>query len=233
MVLIDLGNTNAKVFDGSKVTKLASCEVWGYLSKYADQAVIISSVVPSLTSKIKASYPNVQFVEPADYQLMFNDNGQLASKGADRIIASFGAVKLFGPKVVVCDIGTCVTLDVIADRRYISGFIYPGFIMLENLLTQKIEQLPTPEAGLDCVSTANQIYWANIYGFIGALVKLVEVAMAAEDYQLVITGGSVLKFKEEYGIDIVDHLKQYNPVYHQQLIKVGLEYYIKEKATVS
>lgn len=230
MILIDLGNTNAKIFKADQVIKIASCEIFDYLDSYKNQKVLISSVVPSLTDRIKCAYPTVEFIESDMYHLMFDSAEQLASKGADRVIAAFGAVKLWGPRVVVCDIGTCVTLDVVADRRYISGLIYPGFVMLENLLNDKIEQLPKPEAGSGCVNTANQIYWANLYGFIGALSNMIEQSMSS-GFQLVITGGSVLKLKEEYGLDILEELAKYRPIYSRELIKIGMEAYIKEKTT--
>lgn len=230
MILIDLGNTNAKIYFEDKMKKIATNDIFEYLDT-TSSPVLLCSVVPKLTEVIASRYPNVQIIEKEDYNTMFDNQGQLDSKGADRIIAAFAAVKLYGPKVVVVDIGTCVTVDVVNERKYLSGLIYPGFLMLENILDEKVSQLPKPKAGSSSIATANQIYFANIYGFIGSIDKMIEMSMPDTDigYKLVVTGGSVLKLNEEYGVDILDHLKKYKPIDCRNLIKLGMEYYIKEK----
>lgn len=227
MILIDLGNTNAKIYAGSKMRKIATSKILNYLDS-VDEDVLLCSVVPEYSKQIIDKYPNVKLLTSSDYNKMFDNDGQLDSKGADRIIAAYGAVKLVNPKVVVVDIGTCVTVDVVNDRVYLSGFIYPGFLMIENLLDEKINQLPKPEYSDTAIQTANQIYWANLYGFIGSLDKLIEVSRTGNDFQVVLTGGSVLKLKEEYSIDLLVELSKYNPVYIDDLIKSGLEIYVKE-----
>lgn len=227
MILIDLGNTNAKIYTNSKMKKIATSEILKYLNSI-DEEVLLCSVVPEYSKQIIEKYPNVELITSSDYHKMFDNDGKLDSKGADRIIAAYGAVKLISSKVVVVDIGTCVTVDVVDNRSYLSGFIYPGFLMIENLLDEKISQLPKPEYSETAINTTNQIYWANLYGFIGSLDKLIEVSIVDNDYQVVLTGGSVLKLKEEYNIDILVHLSKYNPVYIDDLIKKGLEIYVKE-----
>lgn len=230
MILIDLGNTNAKVYhDNDQPIKIASECLVEYLNDYRQQKVLICSVVPRIAQKVAKEYPDIEFVDASNYHLMFDNSEQLATKGADRIIADFGAVSKYGAKVVVCDIGSCVTIDTIDNRNYIQGFIYPGFAMIENLLNEKIEQLPHPKAGKSLINTDNQIYSANIYGFIGALHKLIEQSMPSCEYRLVITGGSVLKLKEEYDVDLLSQLQQFNPYFEPHLIKNGLDQYLKIK----
>lgn len=228
MILIDLGNTDAKIFNGDqKVLNIPSANLYDYLETMQEEQIVICSVVPKLDKQISERYPNVQFINASNYGLMFNNEGQLDSKGADRIIAGYGAVQNFGSKVVVCDIGTCVTVDVIDGREYKGGLIYPGFAMLENLLDEKIDQLPKAKYAISKIETANQIYWANLYGFSGALYKLIEKAMPSEEYQLIITGGSVIRLKEEYNLDLLEELEIFTPIYKPLLIKLGLEAYLK------
>lgn len=230
MILIDLGNTNAKVYhNNDQPIKLASDCLVEYLKDYQEQHILICSVVPRIAKQVAQAYPQIEFINSDNYHLMFDNSELLTTKGADRIIAGYGALCKYGPKVVVCDIGSCVTLDTIDNRQYIQGFIYPGFAMLENLLSEKIEQLPKPQSGRTLINTENQIYGANIYGFIGALHKLIEQSIPTSDYQLVITGGSVLKLKEEYDVDLLQELKQFKPSFEPHLIKNGLDQYRKIK----
>ncbi len=222
MILIDLGNTQAKIFTNSLEHTIKSDELLAYLSTIKDQ-VLLCSVVPRLTKLIAKTYPNVKIITPDDYRYIFDNSDMLTTKGADRILATYGSMKKYGLKVVVVDIGTCVTVDVVNDRQYERGLIYPGFNMLEEILNQKVEHLPRPEKSDDMVGTASQIYWANLYGFIGALQNLLRMMVNDEEYQVVMTGGSIRQLKEEYEVDILAELKQFKPIYDPNLIRFGLE----------
>ncbi len=221
MKLIDLGNSNAKIFEGSSITKICTDQIIDYLEQTAEE-VLLCSVVPRYNKIIKERFPNVKIVSNKDYKKMFdNKPEQLATKGADRMIAAFGAVGLYGPKVVVIDVGTCVTFDVIANRDYQDGLIYPGFAMLENLLNEKIEQLPLGQKSSDRIGTASQIYNASVLGFIGALNNMTAAMIPNDSYKVVVTGGSILKLQEEYGIDLLANLGV-DATYEPELIKLGL-----------
>lgn len=225
MMLIDLGNTNAKIYTNGKVIKVATNQIYDYLTDERD--IYLCSVVPSITSIIKDEYPNVKIIDNKHYKYMFVNSDKLMTKGVDRLIAAYGAVQTISKKVLVVDIGSCVTLDLVEGSNYIAGLIYPGFQMLENLLNEKIEQLPKGKYDEESIATDNQIYWANIYGFVGALNGMIS-NLLEEDCVIVFTGGSVLKFKEEYNLDLLEELKEYNPIYIPDLIKIGMEKYIKK-----
>lgn len=221
MKLIDLGNSNAKIFEGSSITKICTDQIIDYLEQTTEE-VLLCSVVPRYNKIIKERFPNVKIVSNKDYKKMFdNESEQLATKGADRMVAAFGAVGLYGPNVVVIDVGTCVTFDVIANRVYQDGLIYPGFAMLENLLSEKIEQLPLGQKSSDRIATASQIYSASVLGFIGALNNMTAAMIPDESYKVVVTGGSILKLQEEYGVDLLAYLGV-GATYEPELIKLGL-----------
>lgn len=229
MILIDLGNTNTKIYIGDKAKKIPTPQVFEYLDMVKED-VLLSSVVPSLTAKIETKYPNVYSISNLDYHLMFDDFKGLEMRGTDRIIGLYSAVKEVNSKVVVVDIGTCITIDVANSRQYQKGIIYPGFDMLENLLFEKIPQLPQPKRGAGMINTENQIYHGNIYGFIGAIEYLIKMVIPSDEYQLVLTGGSILKLKEEHNIDILSQFAPYKPVYKPNLIKDGLKLFIEVKS---
>lgn len=66
------------------------------------------------------------------------------SLGADRIAAAVGAMTLFpGKQVLVVDIGTAVTYDVVsADGRFVGGNIAPGVKMRLDSLNRYTARLP-------------------------------------------------------------------------------------------
>lgn len=225
MILIDLGNTNAKIYMNGEVIKVATNQIYDYLTNARD--VYLCSVVPSITSVIEDEYPDVKIIDNKHYKYMFENSELLGTKGVDRLIAAYGAIQTISKKVLVVDIGSCVTLDLVEENKYIAGLIYPGFQMLENLLDEKIEQLPKAKYSEQQIATDNQIYWANIYGFVGALNGMIS-NLINEDCKVVFTGGSVLKFKEEYNLDLLEVLNEYKPIYIPNLIKIGMEEYIRK-----
>ncbi len=222
MIVIDLGNTNAKIYNQDKVTKIATSQIIDYLQTTTEE-VLLCSVVPRYNKQITTMFPNVRLITKDDYKLMFNNDDQmLDTKGADRIVAAYSAVINYGPQVVVVDIGTCVTIDVCDGNQYQAGLIYPGFVMVENLLNEKIEQLPKGEYDSTLVSTSSQIYHASIYGFIGALQNMIKQVRPSSDYKIIVTGGSIAKFSEEYNIDLLTELGFDQVHYQKELIKDGL-----------
>lgn len=220
MKLIDLGNSVVKVYDQG-VSSFSTANFEEYL-KTTDERLLISSVAVRFNDLIK-SYANTRLITSSDYKLMFDDPNQLLeSKGADRLISAFGAVAKYQEKVIVVDVGTCLTIDIVDNRNYKSGFIYPGFTMLENILSEKIIQLPKPSKQDEKISTESQIYYANVYGFIGSIKEMI-ARVYESDYKLVLTGGSVAMLLEEHDIDLCSELKNYNPTYDPNLIFEGLQ----------
>lgn len=221
MIRIDLGNSSCKIYD-KQVVKIATDEIFQYLDQ-TQQPIIMCSVVPRLHQRI-GEYSNVKLITNSDYHLMFDDpEKELQTKGADRIIASYSAVCKYQPKVIVVDIGTCVTIDVVDNRKYISGLIYPGFEMLETVATDKISQLPAPVCSDSLIDTASQLYWANIYGFIGAVKNLI-ASQFDRSYQVVVTGGTISLLKEQYNTDLISELIEFDPIYDANLIADGLDF---------
>jgi type III pantothenate kinase len=101
--------------------------------------------------------------------------------GADRIAAAIGAVSLEpGKNIIVVDMGTATTVDVIsAGKEYFGGAILAGINMSMHALASGTAQLPVVEIVVPekpCGnSTAGAIQSGLYYGTIGALKELIRV----------------------------------------------------------
>lgn len=62
--------------------------------------------------------------------------------GPDRLAVAIGATLLHGPPVIVVDMGTAVTLDVVTRRGYEGGIIAPGLEIMTRYLHEQTALLP-------------------------------------------------------------------------------------------
>lgn len=156
---VDIGNstTSFGFFAGKKLTQkktfltetlIENTE----LSELFTRKVLvgISSVVPKATNLL------VEFLKKnlAQESFVISSNSKLPIKidyktpntlGVDRICSAVSAYNRFGKKqnIIVADIGTALTLDVVTkDAKFIGGVIAPGPETLLWSLTQKGAQLP-------------------------------------------------------------------------------------------
>lgn len=115
-------------------------------------AVIIGSVVPSVTSLIvralkKISDAPVTIVGPGvrtGFSIKLDNPAEL---GADLAANAAGAIAHCGFPVVIADFGTATTVMVIdSEKNYVGGCIFPGVQMSFEAL-QTAELLPGAEAG--------------------------------------------------------------------------------------
>ncbi len=231
MKFVDLGNTKAKILnENNQLEIVETINIIEHISKDKDADYYVCSVVPKWDNKL-SNLDNVTLVTNQDYKYMIeNELSEIETKGVDRILADYAAIEKYGNDVVVIDIGSATTIDVITNKRYMRGCLYPGFNMLANALAYNIDQLPNAMLTSNQIDTASQIYHSNIYGFIGALKEMLKSLDFDSSYQVVITGGTVKQFAEDFKIDIVEQLGIDNIVYHPQLIFDGMKklYKIKE-----
>jgi type III pantothenate kinase len=102
-------------------------------------AITIASVVPSLTAAVETiadrrDLPLVVRVDRPD------------EVGADRLVNSLAAARLYGTPAVVVDFGTATTLDcVAADGAYVGGAIAPGLELGLEALAARTAKLPRIE----------------------------------------------------------------------------------------
>ncbi len=134
--------------------------------------------------------------------------------GADRLVNAVAAFEKVGGPVVVVDLGTALTFDVVSeDGEYIGGIISPGVEISLEALTARAAALPkidlTPPRTLIGKGTVDAIRSGVIYGFAaqvdGIITRLREEL--GEETEAIATGGlapAIVPFCET--IDDIDDL---------------------------
>jgi len=123
----------------------------GYETERID-GVAIGSVVPSVTGPLLEACARYL---PASSAIVVDAKAGLPIKldvdepmtvGADRIINTLAASRLFGRDCIVVDLGTATTFDCItAEGVFIGGVIAPGVQTAAETLTKKTSKLPATE----------------------------------------------------------------------------------------
>ena len=181
-------------------------------------AIIISSVVPPLVvplAKMCERYFRLRplIVGPGiktGIKLKYENPREI---GADRIVNSVGAYEQFGGPLIVVDIGTATTFDIVAENGdYLGGVIAPGIGISSEALFQRAAQLPrvalvTPRT-IICRNTVTAMQAGVIFGFVGQIDEIVRRIKAEmrEDMRVIATGGlAKMISRESKTIDKVDN----------------------------
>lgn len=225
ILAIDAGNTNTVLglFHGRRLAR-----TWRIASDPTDirhlarrlpkvEAVIISSVVPSLkplfhwVSRRISARPAV-FVG-ADLKLPIRVRVQNPKTvGPDRIVNAAAAYDRWRCGLIIVDLGTATTCDVITPRGdYIGGTISPGMAIANAALHEKTALLPlVPIAKPRHVvgrNTVEAIRSGVFYGYVGLIDGLVERMRKELRFpaKIIATGGiSPLIGKASKMIGIID-----------------------------
>ncbi len=239
---IDIGNTNifAGLFLGSK--KICEFRLHADKNKTADEyffifsAVIaeycfdirtfkkiaISSVVPQLDETIKNVFRKYLKIEPffVEYSEKLKLTTSIKIKnpfevGADRIAnAEYAAVMYPDKNVIVVDIGTATTLDVItAAGDYIGGVITAGITLMSNVLFEAAAKLPKidikkiPEKVVGN-NTEDCIRSGIIFGYASMIEGLINRIISEQKFfnrMIILTGGSSKILSGVYtGCDLIE-----------------------------
>jgi type III pantothenate kinase len=115
-------------------------------------AAAIGSVVPRVTSPLRDAckqYFGVAqpLVVDASTALPITlDVDEPLTVGADRVINTLAASRLFSADAIVVDMGTAITFDCItADGVFLGGVIAPGVLTSAETLTRRTSKLPATE----------------------------------------------------------------------------------------
>jgi type III pantothenate kinase len=132
--------------------------------------------------------------------------------GADRLVNAVAAYEKVGGPVIVVDLGTALTFDVVSEAgAYLGGIIAPGVEISMEALTQRAAALPkidlTPPRTLIGKGTVDAIRSGVIYGFAGQVDSIVSRLRdeLGEETEAIATGGlagAIVPFCE--AIDDVD-----------------------------
>ena len=121
---------------------------------YNVDGCIISSVVEELTKKFKTSVDNVFKIDSMILSTDINTGIKIAldnpkEAGADRIANAVGAYVLYKHPVIVVDLGTATTFDVVdSNGDFIGGIITLGVTSQLKALNKFTSKLPRIEVSL-------------------------------------------------------------------------------------
>ncbi|MDE3077071.1 MAG: type III pantothenate kinase [Chloroflexota bacterium] len=203
LLVIDVSNASTKfgVYDGPKLlgnwridteTRQTSDEYGLIVTSLLEHhdlaprsihAAIMSNVVPPLISTFEEmveryfGHPCVVVSHKLDVGLKF-DTDNPAETGADRIVNSLAAYRLYGGPSIVVKFGTATTFDAISqDGAFLGGAIAPGPTLSLDALAQKAARLYEIElvapATAICTDTVGNLQSGIVYGYVGLVEGLV------------------------------------------------------------
>jgi len=171
LLALDVGNTETTLglFDQDRLahhwrlttTVHRTPDEWGAaVTSYLTQAghstsevrgAVVASVVPlvshALGEGIRLAAGAVPvFVDARSRLPITLDVDEPLTVGADRIVNTLAASRLYRDDVIVVDFGTATTFDCITrDGRFIGGVIMPGVVTAASELVRKTAKLPAAE----------------------------------------------------------------------------------------
>lgn len=112
----------------------------------------IASVVPRLTAPLTAACKAwlrdrpVVLVDARSKLPITLDVEEPLTVGADRIVNTLAASRLFGRDAIVVDLGTATTYDCITGEGvFLGGVIAPGVLLMAEALSRRTAKLPSTE----------------------------------------------------------------------------------------
>ena len=238
LLVLDIGNTNIVMgtYEGKKLMKhwristdrqktgdeygMLMNDLFRYQGISMDDihAIIISSVVPPLVVPMIKMCERYFHLKPlvvgpgikTGIKLHYENPRAI---GADRIVNVVGAYEQYGGPLIVIDIGTATTYDVVGDDGdFMGGVIAPGIGTSADALFQTAAQLPrielVPPKQIICRNTIQGMQAGIIFGYVGQIDEIVRRIKAeyGKDMKVIATGGLARMIaKESSTIDKVDH----------------------------
>jgi type III pantothenate kinase len=234
LLAVDIGNTHITlgVFEGEKLGprwRMATLiertsdefglQMLGFfrhsgLIKDDIQAVIIASVVPTLTSRLLESFNKYLGLDAlvvdagikTGVSIRCDDPRQV---GADRVVDAAAVRALYGYPACIVDFGTATTFDAISDSgEYLGGAIAPGIEIAADALFHRAAKLPR----VDIVrppnvigrNTQHAIQSGLLFGYVGLVQYMVNSFRLelGSNMQVIGTGGLAETISRES--DIID-----------------------------
>lgn len=182
---------------------------------------ILSGVVPCVEEKIKIflsnKFQNIDQIEINNSILseFINIDVNLPDEvGADRLINAIATLEIHKPPLIIVDLGTATTFDIISkDGSYIGGLICPGVDLSIQSLAEKTAKLPLIKfkkteniIGKDTKSAIESgIYW----GYVSLIEGIIDKLKSKEELNsstVIATGGLSDLFKNN--VKSINHFIQ-------------------------
>ena len=233
---IDVGNTNTVlgIFKNNKVIfslRIATShirtvdEYWLVTKLFCDnnsmdvsqlEGVIIGSVVPDVTSNFKKMVQNYLDVDIITVNSNINLGFELkvdipTSVGADRICNIASVRENYKNPVIVIDLGTATTFDLMDENGdYVGGAIAPGIYTGSYELTRKAAQLSKielkkPQTYIGKTTRDHLrigIFTGHIAMIEGIVRRMIDEYQGNKQFNIIATGGLSMEIAEN--CDIID-----------------------------
>lgn len=168
LLVIDIGNTNISIgcmkdgeicfeariaTDRARTSDQYGVEIKNMLETYGMKIseirdCIISSVVPPVFNSVRTGVYKVIGHDPMVVRPGLRTGLNIcmdtpSEVGADRIVIAVAALAKYKPPLVLIDMGTATTIEVVEpENRYMGGVIIPGVGISMDALTSRTAQLP-------------------------------------------------------------------------------------------
>lgn len=218
-LIFDVGNSLFKMalMDGGQIIESAKWEGdepdYGYLDKLIRENSVSKAIISSVRHHNSDffSFFNGRGVEVVKFTVdmplpIVNGYATPSTLGRDRLAAALGAVTLFGDgaNIMVVDLGSAITIDMVLSGRYVGGNISPGAALRYRALNSFTEKLPL--LSLECGATRS-LFSDNTSSAIasgvemGILYELEGYILRAEqnygEITIIFTGGDGKYFAEK------------------------------------
>lgn len=133
--------------------------------------------------------------------------------GSDRIVNAVAGHHLYGGPLIVVDLGTAITFDVISEKGdYLGGAIAPGIEVAAEALFQRTAKLPRVDLvrpkhviGRNTISAMQSGFILGYVGLIEGLVGRIQQELGEKKARVIATGGyAELLARETSVIEIVN-----------------------------
>lgn len=213
---IDIGNTTVEfgIIEGDKITsykffsdRTKTIDDWlinidfVLKSKPTPRKIVISSVVPQIEEKLEKAAEKYFRKKPIilgrDFIIPIKvkyDNPK--EVGIDRLLNAYAGINIMNPPLVVVDLGTAITFDVVNKYgEYEGGAIFPGMeVSIETLFTKtsklpkiKLEK-PNGVIGKNTVHSMQSGIYNGYVSLIEGMIKRIEKELGSE-LNIILTGG--------------------------------------------
>ena len=248
LLAIDIGNTNIAlgllVDDDWRsqwrlrtVHDMTVDEYGVYLKTLLDSAsandritdVVMSSVVPPLTSTFSAVCRQYLNAEPLIITSKTRNGITIATEnpaevGADRIVNAAAAHSLYPYDLIIVDMGTATTFDVVsADGQLVGVAIAPGLDLAASALSNKAAQLGhvSLEAPPNAVgtNTVHAMQSGLVFGYVAlieGMIKRMSSEMGWADFRVIGTGGLIEIIRPH--TRIINHYESWLTLFGLQII---------------
>lgn len=190
LLAVDIGNTNIVlgVFENNSLIKTfrlktdinaSYIEQLEFLKFYNIQECAIVSVVTELNDILKSACDNVFGINSKlvsyknlDIKIALDEPEKV---GIDRLINAYAALKKYSLPLIVIDVGTAITFDIVAkDKSFIGGIIMPGINLQYKSLNEYTSKLPLVSNSISSCAIGNNTETAISSGVLRGVASAIE-----------------------------------------------------------